>query len=121
MKRIAFAPEHTDLASRQLAAELRLGVAAALDDGHPVSIDLRNVASISESYADELFGVLAMGLGLEEFVAKVAILHAGPYVLRVIAHALKDRLEERDSLVAHSQVRALVAAKHARQSKAHYC
>lgn len=121
MKRIAFAPEYTDLASRRLAADLRVGVAAALSEGHSVSIDLGNVESISESYADELFGVLAVGLGLEVFVKKVSILRANEHVLRVIAHALKDRLEQQNTVAARSQIQALVAAKHASQARHRYC
>ncbi|WP_175864539.1 STAS-like domain-containing protein [Burkholderia cepacia] len=121
MKRLVFAPEYTDLASRRLAADLRVDVAKALVDGHFVSIDLRNVESVSESYADELFGILAVGLGLEEFVKRVSILHANSHVLRVIAQALKDRLEERDANAARSQIQSLVAAKHASNKRQAHC
>ncbi|CAJ5510131.1 histidine kinase-, DNA gyrase B-, and HSP90-like ATPase family protein [Burkholderia pseudomallei] len=121
MKRIVFAPEYTDLASRRLAADLRVDVAKGLVDGRYVSIDFRHVESVSESYADELFGVLAIGLGLEEFVKRVAILHANDHVLRVIAQALKDRLEQKDADAARSQIQALVAAKHARETQHAYC
>lgn len=121
MKRIAFAPEFTDLASRRLAAELRVDVAKAILDGHSVSIDLGHVASVSESYADELFGILAIGLGLDQFVKRVSILHANNHVLRVIAQALKDRLEEANAQAARSQIQALVAAKHARKARHASC
>lgn len=121
MKRIAFAPEFTDLASRRLAAELRTGVLSALRQGHAVTIDLGSVESISESYADELFGVLVLGLGLDEFVKRVTILHANGHVLRVIAQALKDRLVERNATAAKAQIHALVVAKHAHQRQHRYC
>ncbi|WP_186288401.1 STAS-like domain-containing protein [Burkholderia gladioli] len=121
MKRIAFAPEYTDLASRRLAADLRVDVARALDHGHSVSIDLRKVESVSESYADELFGILAIGLGLNEFVKKVTILHANTHVLRVIAQALRDRLEQQNADAAREQIHQLVAAQHARRSRLAYC
>jgi STAS-like domain of unknown function (DUF4325) len=121
MNRIAFAPEHTDLSSRRLASGLRHDVVASLRAGDVVAIDLLKVESISESYADELFGMLAVGLGIDGFVQKVSILHANKHVLRVIAHALKERLEKESGNVAHAQIQALVAAKHAQQSKHRHC
>jgi len=122
MNCIAFTPEYTDLSSRRLASGLRHDVVASLRAGDSVAIDLLRVESISESYADELFGMLAVGLGgIDGFVQKVSILHANKHVLRVIARALKERLEKESGNAARIQIQALVAAKHAHQSKHRHC
>lgn len=121
MNCIALAPEHTDLSSRRLATGLRTDVLARLRKDGSVAIDLQRVESISESYADELFGMLAVGLGIDSFVQRVAILHANKHVLRVIAHALKERLEKENGNAARAQIQALVAAKHAQRVKHHHC
>jgi hypothetical protein len=117
----ALAPEHTDLSSRRLATELRASVLAELRRSGSVSIDLSRVQSISESYADELFGMLAVGLGIAGFVQQVKILHANKHVLRVIAHALKERLEKERGIAARTQIQALVAAKHAQRHQHQHC
>jgi hypothetical protein len=117
MNCIALAPEHTDLSSRRLASGLRGDVLARLSQGGSVAIDLQRVESISESYADELFGMLAVGLGIDSFIKRVVILHANKHVLRVIAQALKERLEQETGNVARTQIQALVAAKHAQRAK----
>ncbi|BCL90673.1 STAS-like domain-containing protein [Ralstonia pseudosolanacearum] len=119
MKSIAFAPEYTDLASRFLAAELRVGVAEALQRGRRVTIDLVGVLSMSESYADEAFGVLAEDLGIEKFVQVVSIKNANPHILRVIAKALKDRLAPSNSSALASTVRTLVVRRDAQKALAY--
>ncbi|WP_160147502.1 STAS-like domain-containing protein [Caballeronia pedi] len=117
----ALAPEHTDLSSRRLATELRSSALAELRRSGSVSIDLGRVESISESYADELFGMLAVGLGIEDFVRRVRILHANRHVLKVIAQALKERLEQERGIAARAQIQALVAAKHAQRYQHRHC
>lgn len=82
----------TDLASRQAAAELRSQIVQHVLSGNKVSIDLSAVFSISESYADELFGVLALRNGLEWLTNNVVIRHASPLVFRAIAGAIRQRL-----------------------------
>ncbi|MFT4063207.1 STAS-like domain-containing protein [Paraburkholderia sp.] len=121
MNRVAFTPEHTDLSSRRLASDLRSNVVKQLRAGTSVVIDLHRVESISESYADELFGMLAIGLGIDNFVQRVSVLHANKHVLRVIAHALKERLEKESGNAARAQIQALVAAKHARNTTYRHC
>lgn len=84
-------------------------------------IDLRQVESLSESYADELFGLLAVGLGIDHFVQRISVCHANTHVLRVIARALKERLEREGGLQTRDQIQALVTAKHAQKSNFHHC
>jgi hypothetical protein len=87
----------TDLASRQAAADLRAQVVQIVlsDNNNKVTLDFSNVLSISESYADELFGVLALRYGLEWLTNSVAIHHSSPFVFRAIASAIRQRLRSR--------------------------
>ncbi|WP_430226854.1 STAS-like domain-containing protein [Paraburkholderia tropica] len=121
MNRVSFAPENTDLSSRRLASDLRSSIVRSLGAGESVVIDLHRVESISESYADELFGMLAIGLGIKEFLQRVAVVHANQHVLRVVAHALKERLEQESGKTVRSQIQALVAAKHAQRANFRHC
>lgn len=83
----------TDLGSRHAAAKFRALVEKrALADGKLV-VDLGAVLSFSESYADELFGVLVARYGLKWFVEHIAIRDADPAVFHVIASAIRYRLE----------------------------
>lgn len=84
----------TDLASRQAAAELRAQIVQHVLTGSKqrASIDFSNVLSISESYADELFGVLALRYGLEWLTNSVVIHQASPFVFRAISNAIRQRL-----------------------------
>jgi len=84
----------TDLASRQTAASVRYKVASAVSSGNTVVINLSDVESVSYSYADELFGVIAATQGFECLVEKVKIVNAKEHVLRVIAEAVNRRLKE---------------------------
>jgi hypothetical protein len=56
-----------------------------------VVIDLSEVQSISESFADELFGVLVMERGFNFVVEHLKIVNAADDVLRSIAVAMKRR------------------------------
>jgi hypothetical protein len=82
----------TDLASRQAAATLRAQIEQHVLTGDKVSIDLSAVFAISESYADELFGVLALRYGLEWLTDHVALHNLKPFVFRAIADAIRQRL-----------------------------
>ena len=83
----------TDLASRQAAARFRAGVEERALASDRVNIDLSAVLSLSESYADELFGVLVARHGLEWFAGHVSVHGAKPAVFRSIANAIRYRLE----------------------------
>lgn len=83
----------TDLASRQAAARFRAVVEERVRAGNRVAIDLSPVLSLSESYADELFGVLVARYGLEWFADNLSVRGASPAVFRSIASAIRYRLE----------------------------
>jgi hypothetical protein len=85
----------SDLASRQAAAELRARIEQGVLSGEKISIDLSAVFSISESYADELFGVLALRYGLEWLTDHVVLHNLKPFVFRAIADAIRQRLSSK--------------------------
>lgn len=84
----------TDLASRQTAATVRYNVVSAVSSGNMVVVDLSEIESVSYSYADELFGVIAATQGFDWLVEKVKIINAKEHVLRVIAEIINRRLKE---------------------------
>lgn len=87
----AYTFDRTDLASRALAAEERASIEALIVKEEQVKIDLSQVASISESYADELFGVLVLRHGLAFVANHLRFINASDSVLRPIAVAMKRR------------------------------
>lgn len=108
---------HAGLASRSSAAQVRNNVEERLRQGG-VIIDLSDVSSISSSYADELFGILAQRHSLRAFADSIELVGASASVITEIATAIQYRLNkdagdqkaadraarkvlsERDSLVA---------------------
>jgi hypothetical protein len=84
----------TDLASRQTAAAVRYNVASAVSSGNKVVVDLSDIESVSYSYADELFGVIAATQGFDWLVENVKIVNAKEHVLRIIAEVISRRLKE---------------------------
>lgn len=87
----AYTFQRTDLASRPLAAKERLAISSLIFKNESVVIDLGNVESISESFADELFGVLVLEKGLPFVVQHIKLTNAAENVLRSIAIAMKRR------------------------------
>lgn len=115
-----FCPEGSDLASRVSARNLRTEAEQAIKAGSIVVIDLTNVISISESYADELFAVLVEQHGLEWFSNNVELLHdkSNPNgVFRSIATAIRRRLESQESHAIKMSIDGLIAAKKSSSSK----
>lgn len=110
MEETVLSPFGTDLASRRSAAILRAEIEVSLQLNSRVVVDLSNVQTISESYADELFGILARDFGLEGFSRQVSIRGASADVLRRVAGAVKERLDS-DNL--SDRLHALVVAKNA--------
>lgn len=94
MSDIIIALPGTDLASRTSAATVRYNVVSAISSGNKVVVDLAAVESLSYSYADELFGVLAALQGFDWLVEKTRIVNAKEHVLRVIAEVISRRLKE---------------------------
>lgn len=88
----AFILPSGDLASRGLAIPYRLEIERLLNSNfNVIKLDLSNVASISESYADELFGILVKDFGLEQVLERMTIINADDYVLASIASVIERR------------------------------
>jgi hypothetical protein len=83
-----------DLAARKTAAIERHKVTAHIAAGNRVAVDLSDVISVSYSYADELFGVLAAVNGLDWLAKNIRIIGANEHVLRVVAEVVHRRLKE---------------------------
>ncbi|MBP8071711.1 MAG: STAS-like domain-containing protein [Acinetobacter sp.] len=84
------------LASRKLAIPHRDHIEQALNNSKvmQIEIDLSGVDSISESYADEIFGVLVQEFGCDEILNKIQIKNAKEYVLENIAIVIDRRSKE---------------------------
>lgn len=106
----------TDLASRQAGARARALVEKHGLAGERVIIHLGAVLSISESYADELFGVLVARHGLEWFANHVGFRDASPTSLRAIIEAIRNRLQSQSP--GNPDI-ALLAAKKALDARRH--
>lgn len=89
-------PDGSDLASRASALKIRHIVENVVNDGGKISVDLKNVLSISESYADELFAVLVEKNGVEWFSNNIKLLNHSPNLLRSIAVAIKRRSDKKE-------------------------
>ena len=81
------------LASRKLAIPHRQHIEKAFlnNDVMKIQIDLSGVESISESYADEIFGVLVQEFGFEDVLNKIQIKNANEYVMENIAVVIDRR------------------------------
>jgi len=107
-------PDGSDLASRVSARNLRSKAEQAVTTGKIAAIDLTNVISISESYADELFAVLVEQHGLEWFSNNIKLLHQSAksdHILLSIATAIRRRLENQESIAVKATIDGLIAAK----------
>jgi hypothetical protein len=89
-----FAFNISDLASRTNAKGYRLEIEKALLLDSSVVLDLKGVESISDSFADELFGILALNYGIEYISKNIRITNAKDSVLRDIAQNIDRRLPE---------------------------
>ena len=119
-----FSPIGRDLASRASAKSLRFKAEQAVSNGKIAVIDLTHVASISESYADELFAVLVEDHGLEWFSSNIQVLHHATDsigVLRSIATAIRRRLENQARFDIKASVDDLIAAKKSSSRSRSYC
>jgi hypothetical protein len=83
-----------DLASRRLAIAERQKIEFYLNDKVRVEVDLKDVESISESYSDELFGVLVAKLGLAAVLDLLKVSNANNSALKSIATVMQRRNNE---------------------------
>lgn len=102
MAEVTIKLEGPDLASRKTAAVERHKLLGHAATGNKVTVDLSNVVSVSYSYADELFGVLAAVKGWDWLTKNVHLKDANEHVLRVIAEAIDRRLKETGQQIAKS-------------------
>ena len=84
-----------DPSTRRAAAPMRLQVEALNAAGHRVVLDFESVEDVTESYADELVGVLVLKHGLGQLRDHAVIANASERVLLTIARAIKHRCDQR--------------------------
>lgn len=94
MTKIEYKLPAGDLASRSAAIPQRHKIESLLLDGGVVSLDLDGVLSMSESYSDEVFGVLVVKLGVNKVLSSLKVKNASPSVLRSIAKVIQRRSNE---------------------------
>lgn len=92
-----------DLASRKLAIAERYKLEAFLTEGKTVKLNLEDVLSLSESYSDEIFGVLVVKLGANLVLKNVRVENASPSILKSIAKVIQRRHHEVLTRQASSQ------------------
>ncbi|MBF7686483.1 STAS-like domain-containing protein [Acinetobacter sp. B10A] len=82
-----------DLASRGAAIPLRQEIEKSLHTckRQRIKINFKNVNSISESYADELFGVLVIKYGIDQFFERMELIDVDDFVLASIANVIDRR------------------------------
>lgn len=85
-----------DLASRHLAVAERQKIESYLNEKQKVEVDLKEVESISESYSDELFGVLVAKLGLAGVLSLLHVINANQTTLKSIAIVMHRRSLEKE-------------------------
>jgi hypothetical protein len=87
------------LSSRTTAARLRTQIESLADAGQVAFIDMTNVESMSESFADEAFAVLVAARGAEWFKRGVRLESMRPSIRDNILNAV---LERRARAAGHS-------------------
>jgi hypothetical protein len=101
MTTINFSLKSSDLASRRLAIIERNKIEKYIKNNSAiVSIDMTHVSSISESYSDELFGVLVIRYGAQNVLNCLKLNNAKKHVLLSIAQVIKRRKLETETPIA---------------------
>jgi len=90
----------TDLASRSLAKAKRDEVELLLSKGTDIIFDFHMVESISGSYADELFGVLALKHGRDSLLSQIKLRNCKERCLEVVAESILERTKEPKAIAA---------------------
>jgi hypothetical protein len=81
-----------DLSSRARAASLRAQVEALGSSDSLAVIDFEGVRTLSDSFADEIFGVLLQRYGQDWLFSRVKLVNARPSVQISILEAIAARL-----------------------------
>lgn len=84
----------SDISSRVRAARLREAVVQDLDEIPYILLDFAGVRTISESFADELFGVLIEERGEAWFRSHVKVVNLAPLPRATVLEAVANRLHE---------------------------
>jgi len=84
----------TDLSARTRARALRADVVARA----PVTLDFSGVECVSDSFHDELFGVLVAERGLEWFRANVVLEGLDVAIRQDLLAAVRARLEQQNAV-----------------------
>ena len=93
MKVINYSLPRSDLASRKLAIIERNKIESYIKDVL-IKLDMANISSISESYSDELFGVLVLRYGIDTVLNAINVNNAKKHVLLSIAQVMNRRSQE---------------------------
>tara|TARA_B100002003_G_C13900519_1_gene438726 strand:+ start:235 stop:543 length:309 start_codon:yes stop_codon:yes gene_type:complete len=83
-----------DLASRSRAIGERKKIEEFLQKNEHLLVNCDDVLSISESYADEIFGVLVVQYGFDFLLENLTIVNAKKHVLQSIASVIDRRNQE---------------------------
>ncbi len=102
MNKIAYKLPEGDLASRNQAIPQRHKIEVLLREGNFIDLDLSGVFSVSESYSDEIFGVLVVKFGITKVLSQVKVRNASPAILKSIAKVIQRRSNEVASKKAQS-------------------
>ena len=94
----------TDLSSRARAAVVRRQILSHIVEGSPVIIDLEGVRAMSESFADELFGILAAKNGDEWFRKWLSVRGASEGARINILRAIDERLKRAGMAASKDEV-----------------
>lgn len=83
----------SDISSRARAALLRREIINSTAEGRKVELDFEGVRTISESFADEAFGVLVQDKGEEWFRSHVKVTNLEPLPRATILEAVAERID----------------------------
>lgn len=84
----------TDVSSRSRASELRRKITSLVSDTQSqVELNFRGVRTVSNSFADELFGVLARDNGNAWFRAWIVITNLDEFPRETIVESINNRLQ----------------------------
>jgi hypothetical protein len=93
METVKYRIDGTDLASRTSAMTHRKEIEKLISSGEKVLIDLSHLKSMTRGYADELFSILVVKIGLNKFYEHIMII-ADSNILGVISITIKIRQDE---------------------------
>ncbi len=83
----------TDISSRTSAARLREEIVREVVNGvECVTLDFAGVRTVSESFADEFFAILASEFGDEWFRTHIRVVHLNPFHRKTILGAIAHRI-----------------------------